>query len=127
MEKLRKFETEEELFNDTSSEYPTVAYTEDTDKVWVKEELKEIKIYGFKNCFDELPPFTINAFSSMTWEEWFNSEYYDNRLKIWYFNYDDKYYVVESSSDKCLENDNYECIDIHDFINKSEYYVGCGE
>ena len=63
----------------------------------------------------------------MTWEEWFNSEYYDNRLKIWYFNYDDKYYVVESYSDRCLENDNYGCIDIHDFINKSEYYVGCGE
>lgn len=36
MEKLRKFETEE-TYNNTSLEYPTVAYTEDTDKVWIKE------------------------------------------------------------------------------------------
>ena len=47
MEKLRKFETEEELFNDTSSEYPTVAYTEDTNKVWIKEGLKEIYICDY--------------------------------------------------------------------------------
>ena len=77
MEKLRKFETEEQYLNEKESlEYPSVSLTQDNGKVWVKNNLiGEFEIYDFDD-----PPFEFLI--GMTWEEFINSNYNSYGFKL---------------------------------------------
>lgn len=70
MEKLRKFNTEEEFLNIKNSlEYPHVCYTDDTKNVWVKRD--KVKLITF--TIDGTKQYT--AEEGMTWGEWLTSVY----------------------------------------------------
>ena len=72
MEKLRKFETEE-VYGNASLEYPTVSYTEDTDKVWIKSNIKfYFYVFDIEGGNNEGKYIYDNG---MTWENYVNSSY----------------------------------------------------
>ena len=84
MEKLRKFETEEE-FNNIKDllEYPSLSYTEDNGKVWVKEKEKSYIIAKYYVSEDDLKSaYGISLFINY---------YYD-------FHYMVDYYVVDDGT-----------------------------
>lgn len=66
MKNLKKFETEE-AYGNVSLEYPTVSYTEDTDKVWI--EGNPIGTFSINS------EYTYNFVIGMTWAEFIDSEY----------------------------------------------------
>lgn len=74
MEKLRKFETEEEFLNEKNSlGYPNVSYTKDSEKVWIKGD----KIVFMTQCnyYNKVEDYhTFEAKYNMTWEEFINQE-----------------------------------------------------
>ena len=82
MEKLRKFETEEQYLNEKESlEYPQVSLTQDNGKVWIKEN-NIIKFYLKDSCGNIINQ-PLYSEKNMTWEEWFNSQYnYIDNIKI---------------------------------------------
>lgn len=84
MEKLRKFETEEQFLTIKDSlEYPQVSLTADNEKVWVKSNLCSFTISG--NHGDDV---TFNFEDGMTWDDFAESKYNDGELNA----YDDRVY-----------------------------------
>ena len=72
MKNLKKFETEE-AYGNASLEYPTVSYTEDNDKVWIKENIKfYFYVFDIEGGNDGGKYIYDNG---MTWENYVNSSY----------------------------------------------------
>ena len=71
MEKLRKFETEEQYLNEKESlEYPQISLTADNEKVWVKSNLCSFNIIYNNNEYQ-----TFYFKKGMTWTDFINSPY----------------------------------------------------
>lgn len=86
MEKLRKFETEEQFFNEIET-YPQVSLTQDNGKVWITEKPSIIGNFYIRDK-------TYEFIVGMTWDDFINSEYNlptecgdDKEFYITYYNY----------------------------------------
>ena len=92
MEKLRKFETEEQYLNEKESlEYPSVSLTADNEKVWVKENLGSFEIL-IDNSY-----YTFYFKKGMAWNDFINSKY--NVPTCSNDEYDATFYYFENSKE----------------------------
>lgn len=119
MEKLRKFETEEQYLNEKETlEYPCVSLTADNEKVWIKENLGSFEIL-IDNSY-----YTFYFKKGMTWNDFINSEYnistICNNVKTFHYNENENRIQICRYNNGYVRLNNEKCL-IDDLLVDTEY------